>query len=508
VATWRRTLAVIERVKHIVNFRKTVVHSLSWNVLGRVSSQFFQLVFSIVLARLLTPSEFGAIGMLIVFTGFAQVLSDSGLGAALIYNQELTEAHRSTAFWLQLTVGVCLTGLFFLGAPMIAGFYALPILAPLTRLISIVFLVQAAGQTQCALLTKDFQFRRLTIANVGATAISGILAIILARRGFGIWALAWQMVALAAVSSLLYWVLSRWRPRFIFHRDQALELGRYAIYLLGYGSVNYWLRNGDNLTIGKVLGAGPLGIYARAYQLMLLPLNNITTVFGQVMLPALSQIQGDLPRFRRVYLNATQLIALASFPLMVGLAVLSGPLIALLFGPRWVEVVPILKILAFVGLFQSIVAPVGWIYSGLGRTKAMFLVAASLGCAFVVAMAVGIRFGILGVVYAYTVWTGIGAVVHLHIAGRYIGLTVLETFWSVARISAMTTAMGVVILGIDLAYGHEWSNIVRLTSGTLIGFVTYLALCVLTRDQTFSELLGIVGLKRRPQAIVSRPDNI
>ena len=487
-----------------MSLRQKVVHSLSWNVLGRVGSQFFQLGFSVALARLLTPSEFGVIGMLIVFTGFAQILSDSGLGAALIYNQELTEAHCSTAFWLQLAVGACLTGLFFFGASIIAVFYALPILAPLTRLISIVFLVQAAGQTQYALLTKDFQFRRLTAANVGATVTSGVLAIVLAWKGFGIWALAWQMVSMASVSSLLYWALSRWRPRFIFHNNSALELGRYAIYQLGNGSINYWLRNGDNLTIGKVLGAGPLGIYARAYQLMLLPLNNITAVFGQVMLPALSQIQEDLPRFRRVYLNATKLVALASFPLMVGLAVLSGPLIALLFGPRWIEVVPILKILAFVGLIQSIVSPVGWIYSGLGRTKALFLVAVALGFGFVVAMAVGIRFGILGVVYAYTIWTGLGCILHLRVAGQYIGLTILQTFWSVARISGMTAAMGMVILGIDLAYGHNWSNMVRLSSGTLIGFATYLALCVLTRDETFSELLGIVGIKRGQQAKMAR----
>ena len=491
-----------------MNFRKTVVHSLSLNVLGRVGSQFFQLVFSVVLARLLTPSEFGAIGMLIVFTGFAQILSDSGLGSALIYNQDLTEAHCSTAFWLQLAVGVCLTGIFFFGARIIAGFYALPILEPLTRFISMVFLVQAAGQTQCALLTKEFHFRKLAAANIGATGISGVLAIVLAWRGYGIWALAWQIVAMAAVSSLLYWVLSKWRPRFIFHGDKAVELGRYAIYLLGYGSVNYWLRNGDNLTIGKVLVAGPLGIYARAYQLMLLPLNNITSVFGQVMLPALSRMQDDLPRFRRLYMTATRLIALVSFPLMAGLAVLAGPLIALLFGPRWAEVVPILKIMAIVGLVQSIVAPVGWVYSGLGRTKAMFIVTISLGFAFVVAMAAGIRFGILGVVYAYTIWTGIGAVVHLHVAGRYIGLTVLETIWSVAKISAMMAAMGIVILGIDVAYLHKLSNVERLTSGTLIGIVTYLLLCILTRDETFSEFLGIVGVRKPQQAEIARPDPI
>jgi PST family polysaccharide transporter len=193
---------------------------------------------------------------------------------------------------------------------------------------------------------------------------------------------------------------------------------------------------------------------------------------------------------------------------MVGLAMLSGPLIALLFGPRWAEVVPILRILAIVGLFQSFVSPVGWIYSALGRTRALFLVTLSLGSAFVVAMVVGIRFGILGVAYAYTVWTAIGIVLHLRIAGRYIGMTIFEAIWSVAKIGAMTVAMGMVILGIDLVYGHSWSNMVRLSSGTLIGFATYLALCVLTRDETFSELLGIVGVRRVRSAKVARPDSI
>jgi PST family polysaccharide transporter len=464
--------------------------------LGRFGTQLFQVCFSIALARLLTPAEFGAIGMLFVFTGFAQVLSDSGLSSALIYNQKITEAHRSTAFWLQMAIGACLTLLFYFIAPAIARFYDLQILDPLTRLISVVFVMQALGQTQSALLTKEFQFRRLAIATTGATVISGGVALVMARFGFGIWALAWQILILSGMSTVSYWLLSNWRPHFLFDRAAAEEMGKYSGYLLGFGSFNYWVRNGDNLAVGKFLGAHPLGIYSRGYSLMLLPLNNISAVLGQVMFPALSQVQEDIPRFRRTFLTAIRLIALISFPLMIGLAVLADPFIKVLLGLRWVEVVPVLHVLSLVGLAQSIIAPVGWIYTGLGKTRAQFQVSIFLAIAFVVAMAVGLRHGVMGVVYAYAAWAVFSGVSTYYVAGRYIHLSVFTILRSVARISVMTFAMGAIVLLFNVGMAHAWSDAARLGGGTVLGIAAYLVLCLVTRDETFDELLRFTGVRK------------
>ena len=273
-----------------------------------------------MLARLLTPEEFGVVGMLLVFTGFAQVLTDGGLNSALIYKQEITERHRSTVFWIQSQLAQHFLLSFFWAAPMIAAFYSFPLLTPLSRLVACVFLIQAIGLTHYALLTKEFRFRALAAISFGSTILSGTVAVVVAWYGYGIWALVWQLLVAAAVATCLLWIISSWRPRLIFDGRAAMELGRYGIYLIGHGSINYWLRNGDNLLIGKFLGARDLGIYSRAYSLMLLPINNISGVVGQVMFPALAQLENEQSHFISLYLKATRLIALVSFPMMVGVA--------------------------------------------------------------------------------------------------------------------------------------------------------------------------------------------
>lgn len=469
-----------------------VINGVSWSFASRVSSQLLQLAFVIVLARLLNPGDYGIIAMLAVFTGFAQALADGGLSSALIHNQQTTERHFSTVFWIQLAIGVSLSVLFFLGAPLIAAFYSVPNLEPLSRLASCIFLIQAAGNVHSTLLVREFNFRALSIITFTATGFSGIAAIGLALQGYGVWALAWQPLVFSAATTGILWIQSKWRPSFVFDLQAAGELGRYGIYLLGFGSVNYWLRSLDNLLIGKFLGAYQLGIYARAYQLMLFPITNLTTVVGQVIFPALAQIQSDIPRFRRSYVSATCMIALISFPLMTGIAVLSEPLILVTLGSKWVEVIPVLKLLSFVGLLQSIVHPVGWIFNSLGKTKASFHLSILLAPAFIIAIGIGLRFGVLGVASGYAAWALVDGFLSIRIGGKYIGLTVSSVLMGVARIALMSAIMGIIVFSLDLSVFHVWPPTARLFAGTSVGVTSYVALCVLLKDATFAELNRLI----------------
>ncbi|MDE2111707.1 MAG: MOP flippase family protein [Alphaproteobacteria bacterium] len=475
-----------------MNLRNQVIHGLSWSFIARFGSQLCQLVVSITLARMLTPNEFGIIGMLLVFTGFAQSFSDFGLGSALIYYQNVTEVHRSSAFWLQLGVGVFLTVLFYVLAPFIADFYSLPILTRLARLLSCVFFFQAVGQTHSALFAKEFRFKALAISNVGAATGSGIIAVIVAHAGYGVWALAWQPVVSAVTLAFLLSLQSPWRPRLMFNWAAASELWRYGSYLMGHGSLNYWLRNGDNLLIGKVLGAHALGVYARAYSLMLLPLTNIGSAVGQVMFPALSQLQNDVAKFRYQYLAATRGIALVSFPLMAGVAALARPLILFLLGDKWAEVVPILQILSLVGLFQSIIFPVGWIFTALGKTKAQFHLSIVLGIAFAAAMFMGIQHGVLGVTYAYAAWTLLSGLLNLRLVGLYIKTSVTAMLLAVAPIAVLAGVMGFFVYSCDATIFAAWPLAARLAIGLALGVASFFTLCAVTKDETFQQLSQLI----------------
>lgn len=184
-----------------MTLRQQVLHGVSWNFTSRLGSPGR---FSVVLARLLSPKEFGVIGMLLVFTGFAQALADGGLSSALIYRQDATEIHQSTVFWMQVAAGAFLSLLFYCAAPAIAAFYEIPLLEPLSRLTAWTFIVQALGLVQSALLMKQFRFKAVAAATLGSTALSGVVAILLANWGYGVWALAWQgLISISAMTELV-----------------------------------------------------------------------------------------------------------------------------------------------------------------------------------------------------------------------------------------------------------------------------------------------------------------
>lgn len=491
-----------------MTLRQQVLHGLSWNFISRLGSQFFQLAFSIALARLLSPREFGVIGMLLVFTGFAQALADGGLSSALIYRQDDSDAQSSTVFWLQTGVGAVLSLLFYCAAGFIAAFYNLPILQPLSRLLALTFVIQALGLVHSALLMKQFRFKAVALATLGATATSGMVAILLAVRGDGVWALASQGLISTTVLTVLLWLQSGWRPRFVFDRSVAKDLGGYGIYLLGYGSLNYWLRNGANLLIGKAIGAPALGIFSRSYTLMLLPLNNVSAVFAQVLFPALAQVQNDMPRFRRHYLRAKHLVALVTFPLMIGIAALSEPLVLLLLGPKWAETIPILQILSFVGLFQSIIHPAGSVYTALGKTKTLFHVSIVLLAVFVLIMIPAVHFGLLGVTWAYAAWSLFAGLLNLWVIGRYMNISVGFMLAGLLPTAVIASLMGIVVHALDSGLAQAWPFAARLAAGFAIGITSYSALCVVTKNEAFFDFAGIVcerfGLEMIPAWVRGR----
>lgn len=225
---------------------------------------------------------------------------------------------------------------------------------------------------------------------------------------------------------------------------------------------------------------------------MLLPLNNVGAVLGQVMFPALTRVKHDITKFRQHYLSATRLIALVSFPMMVGVAVLAEPLILFLLGPKWAEVIPILQILSFVGMFQSIIFPVGWVFTALGKTKAQFKLSVFLVVAFVILMTFGVRYGLYGVTYAYAIWTLISGALNLHLIARYMNSSPLTIIVSVAQIALMTAFAGVLVFTIDHGLGH-WSHIMRLIIGFIVGSISYIGLCIILRDATFFELMTLLS---------------
>jgi PST family polysaccharide transporter len=411
-----------------VTLKAQALSGLFWSFLSQGGKQVSQFVITAVLARLLAPSDFGLIGMATVFTGFALIFGELGIGGAIIQKQDLREEHCSSAFWLNVLVGLFMTGLFVLLSPLIASFFETPELRMIIVILSLNFFLSSFTVVQQAILTKAMNFRALMVRDLGAVLSSGIVGIVCAIRGLGVWSLVAQTLTYTIVNNLLLWIFSRWRPQFTFSRLAIGDIFHFSANMTGFQFVNYFARNVDHLIIGKFLGAQALGYYTLAYKLMLLPLQNSTWVINKVMFPAFSRIQDQLEKVQENYLKLLKAVALLVFPGMALFHVLASDLVSLVYGDQWQPTVALIEILCFCGMAQSISSLGGVIYLSRGKADVQFklmLVSASVLSLILLSV---VTEGVEVVALAYTLFYLAWMNVSLYVVARMIRLKVLEAY--------------------------------------------------------------------------------
>lgn len=474
------------------NLRERVLSGLGWSGAAQVGQQVLHFGVSVVLARTLSPREFGLMGMIVVFTGFAGLFRELGFGSAIIQKQDLQPRHLDSVFWVNVASGVALTAAFVAASGWIAAFYGEPLLGPLTRVVALNFLLGSLAIVQRKMLAKSMDFRRLFIVETLAIALSGLVAIIAALSGLGVWSLVAQSLALTVVSVAMLWLFSAWRPAFRMDIGAIRDLFAYSANLLGFNVLNYWTRNLDNVLIGRFIGSAPLGIYARAYGLMLLPIAQVTSVLTGVMFPAMSVIQHDIEKVKRVYLQATRSIALVTFPLVIGLMVVADSFIHVIYGQRWSQAVPILRILCLIGVIHSVGTTVGWIYNSQGRTDIQLRWGVYVFLAKAVAFIIGLRWGIIGVAAAYTLSSYLLWYPTWTIAGRLIHLRFGEMLRNLAQPFLCASAMAAAVLALRLLLPPSLPRWIELSAQVALGVLAYAALCHLLHVRAYREILELI----------------
>ena len=470
------------------------VLGIEWTAGAKVAKLILQFIISVVLARLLTPKDFGLIGMIVVFTGFAALFSEMGFGTALIQRKVIEERHLSSIFWLNIVVGLILTCIFFAAAPLVSKLYSEPRLKTLTMLVSINFFLSSFKVVQFSILSRSMDFRKLAIIETITMFIAGFFAITLALFGYGVWSLAWQMIVTTIIGVILFWLSTEWKPRFQFDKNAVKELLGFSGNLLGFNVFNYWARNLDNLLVGKFISSTGLGIYSRAYGLMLMPLSQISATLGRVLFPSLSRTQDDKALTKRIYLKTVGAIALITLPMMTGLFVVADSFVLALLGPKWVSVVPVLRILCLVGIMQSLATTVGWIYSSQGRTDLMFrwgMVAGTIG---IISFIIGIWIGsVVAVAYCYAIANILLLYPNFAIPGKLINMTFSEVLRSVsAKLGcALLMSTGVYLLAIILP--SEWPHWSRLMILVPFGMIFYVGLLHFLKLRAYLEVRELIG---------------
>ncbi|PJF41545.1 MAG: colanic acid exporter, partial [Phototrophicales bacterium] len=424
-----------------MSLRQQVLSSAKWAVIGNTGKYAIFFIVLIILARILSPREFGLVAMAQVFSGFAGTLNELGFGAALVQRQTIEERHRSSVFWLSLLIGIGLTLALMLSAPFIAMFYNEPRLVPIVFVISLYFTIGAFASVQTSLLQRDLAFRHIALIDIGTNLFGGLFAIGLAILGAGVWAIVSQNMAMIIARVVVMWLTVQWRPRRIWDRHALRELMGFSLNLVGIKSLNYWIASADNLLIGRFTNPVALGLYTRAYSVMLQPLKQITWILGRVMFPALSRIQHDQARTKAGVLNAQRLIAFLTMPMMAGLIVVAEDFVLVVFGEQWTAMTPILRILCLVAIIQPMTETVDWIYRAQGRTDIYFKWGLFTGTVSILSFVIGLNWGVQGVATAYAIVTYLLWYPTIAIAGRLIQLSFITFFQNISSIMLITAFM-------------------------------------------------------------------
>lgn len=469
--------------------RSLVMRGVGWKLLSQLVLQSSRIVIGIVLARLLTPHQFGVAGMVIVFSSFVLVFSDLALGAALVQRPRLTERDRSTVFWTAALAGLIFTaGGIALSYP-ISRFYDEPAVRPLFAVLSLSFVITSLGTTQRALLMRDMNFKSLEVRLMVGSIIAGIVGIAAAALGYGPWAIILQQLTVAVVSTILLWRFSTWRPSFTFSARSLRELGGFSGNVFGQRLLYYLHLSTATLLIGKVLGAAALGAYSVAYSLVFLPFAQLAVPIAEVMFPAFARLQTDRRQLADMWVRATRLVAAVSVPCLVGLAFLADDFVHVVLGARWSVAIPVIQVLAVVGIVQSLQTLNGNILQAVDRTGLLLRYTIVFFFVNLAGFAIGLHWGVVGVAAGYAIASIVVEPGFNLITSRALGISAWRLPRSLLGVLQAATVMAAALYGGQLLLaGTGIGPAARLLLLIALGAIVYLPVCAWRAPELLGEL--------------------
>jgi len=450
--------------------------------------QGVQLVLLAILARLLTPHDYGLIGMVLVFVALLATFQDLGLATVTIQRKDLTEAQHSTLFWLTLALGLLLTLLLAAASPLIARFYGEPILVPVCLLLSLGFVIASLGTQSMALLNRRMDFGAVAVAELGGLVAGGLIGIAAALAGLGVFALVAQRLAMTSITAALYVERARWRPGLPQRGVGVRSMMSFGGYLSGFNVLNYFTRNFDKILLGRFWGTTELGLYTRAYTLMTLPVQLVSAPMARVLAPALARLQDDPARFAEASISALRVITWASFPLGAGLALLADETILIVFGEQWLDAVPVYRVLCLAGLLQALLNVSGTFFVSRGKAREFFRWGLFASTATVIGFVPCIWYGGIGAAVGYTVVVYLTAPLLYWVVDRVVGLPLREVGRGLIGPAVATGLMSAALWHMKYQVLADWSVLARMICLVASGVLIYSALSPILARRALHEV--------------------
>jgi O-antigen/teichoic acid export membrane protein len=475
------------------SLREHAAQGVKWSTLQILGARLMTLLVFVVLARILEPTAFGLVTLAAVFVALMQVFIDQGFSQAIVQRQTIEPGHLDSAFWSSVLLSCLLTAAAVAGAGLIADLMGEPELESVLRWLSLSLVVTALGSTPEAILRRELAFRSLAIRQLAAAAAGGAVGVGAALLGYGVWSLVAQLLVQSAVGSLILWIAVPWRPGLDVSWAYFRDLFSFGSNIVAMNMVNFLNRRSDDLMIGAVLGTRALGYYSIGYRILLLLTDVMTRTIESVAFPLFAKVQGDLARLRRGYLIATQISAAIATPVFLAVAALAPQLIAVAFGPGWEPAVPVMQVLALIGVLHASLFFNSTVLVATGQPRTALFITTVNAVSNVIAFAIAVQWGIVAVAAAYVIRGYLLSPLPVLMVKRVIDFRLSEYVRRFAIPLGCSAPMVAVMLALREALAPRVADVVVIAPVAAVGALTYLLAMRFAAPRFTSELTAYLS---------------
>ncbi|MBR6665864.1 MAG: lipopolysaccharide biosynthesis protein [Lachnospiraceae bacterium] len=464
-----------------------IFRNLFWKFGERISAQLISLIVSIILARLLSPDEYGAVGLIMTFITIANVFVSSGLGNALIQKKDADNIDFSSVFWINLAISIVLYLILYFISPCIANFYKMPILSPALRVLGLRIIIAAINSVQQAYVSKNFLFKRFFVSTIFGALISGVIGIVLAYRGFGAWALVIQYLSNTCIGTIVLWIALKWHPVFKCSWQRVKVMFAYGWKILVSGLIDVGYKELRSLIIGKKYTPSELAYYNQGDKYPSLIVVNINNSISSVLFPAIAQFQDDKDRVKQMTRRAIQISSYIMWPLMIGFATISEPLIRLVLTEKWLPCVPYVRIFCFSYGFWPIHTANLQAINALGRSDIFLKIEVVKKILGFVVVLLTMNFGPLAMAYS---------VIFIDLFSTLINSfpnKILLNYKYVEQVKdILPSFILAIIMSLCISFVNSLllSDMVKILIQVFLGAIIYLLLSILTKQKAFRFLIN------------------
>lgn len=471
------------------NIKSKAFSGVFWKLLERFSNQIVSLIVSLILARILNPTDYGAVAMVTIFVTFADIFVNESIASSLIQKSKVDDIDFSTIFFFNLILSIILYFILYLIAPFIASFYNLPILKPVLRVLALKIPLSGINSVQQAYVTRNFQFKKFFLSTLSGTIISAAIGIIMAYNGYGVWSLVFQYLINVIVNTIVLWNTVKWRPIMAFSFKRLFVLLNFGIGVLFYNLLINTYDQLRSLLIGKFYSSEDLAFYSKGSEIPNIVVLIINTSISTVLFPLLSRMKDDI---KEVYFLARKSIRLSSYlisPLLIGLFVVAEPLVKVLLSEKWIGMVPYFKIYCIGMLFRPCNSANVEVMKSQGKSDLLLKMDIIIRIFGVILLLLVVKMGVIYIAFSALIVSVVGAIIYAIPSKKLIGLSITEEIVDVFSGIIPSVIMGIIVYCVSLL---TLPTIISLILQIIVGILSYICISVMTKNENYIYLLNII----------------